>query len=298
MGARRSGSRRDARADVTEIVERLLHVGAVSLNCAVAGSGSPVLLLHGGNSRWQHLEHLVRSLADRWQVFAPDLRGHGLSDHKPGGYRLVDYADDVVSLLEQTGASLVFGHSLGGQVALVAAARRPELFRALAIGDTPLSISTLRPVLTPSRPILLAWRDMAASQRSREQIATALRTQHLEFEGRSGQAADLMPENSPWFDFMAGCLRDLDPSMLDAVIEFDQMHAGWEADRLLPKITCPVLLIQADPGHGGLLDDNDVAVARALCPNIEVARIDHAGHSLYPWRIVTVLHAFFSAPDT
>lgn len=252
------------------------------------------MVLHGGNSRWQHLEDLVRALADRWHVYAPDLRGHGRSTHAPDQYRLTDYADDIVSFLERcSGPANVFGHSLGGQVAVMAAARRPDLFRALAIGDTPLSTSTLRPVLKSGRSTLSLWRDLAASGHPSNEIADALREMAVTFEGRSGRASDLMATSSPWFAFMAGCLRDLDPTMLDAVIEFDEMHRGFEAHDLLPKITCPVLLIQADPAYGGLLGDEDVAVARTLLRDLRVTRIDRVGHSLYPWKMAATLRDFF-----
>ena len=279
---------------MTTIEERSFDTGTLTLNYGVAGVGEPVLLLHGGSARWQHLDHLVRGLADRWTVYAPDMRGHGRSGHTPGRYRLIDYADDIVAFLEHIGPAFVFGHSLGGQVATVAAARRPDLFRALAIGDTPLSLETLPAALRPNRPMLLAWRDLAASDRSREEVATILREQRVEFEGRSGRAGDLMPKDSTWFDFMAGCLHDVDPTMLDAVIEFDEMHAGFVADRLLPAITCPILLIQADPAHGGALGDDDVALARVLRPDLRVARIARVGHSAYPWKIEAVLREFFT----
>jgi pimeloyl-ACP methyl ester carboxylesterase len=279
---------------VVALEERLFEAGAVSLNYAEAGSGAPVVLLHGGSSRWQHLGHLVHELADRSHVYAPDLRGHGRSSHAPGRYRLTDYADDLVAFLDRrTGPADVFGHSLGGQVAIVAAARRPDLFRALAIGDTPLSVSTLRPGLQQGRPMLSVWRDLAASDRARDEIADALREMRVDFEGRSGRAGDLMAKDSPWFAFMAGCLRDLDPTMLDAVIEFDEMHVGYEADRLLPGISCPVLVIQADPAHGGALSDDDVDIARSLLRDVRVAHIDQVGHSLYPWKIAAVLRDFF-----
>jgi pimeloyl-ACP methyl ester carboxylesterase len=279
---------------VVAVHERSFDTGEVTLNYGVAGAGDSVLLLHGGSSRWQHLDHLVRGLADTWQTYAPDMRGHGRSGHTPRRYRLTDYADDIVAFLEHIGPAFVFGHSLGAQVATVAAARRPDLFRALAIGDTPLSVATLPAALRPNQPMLLAWRDLAAADRSREEIATILRQQIVEFEGRSGPAGDLMSKGSTWFDFMAGCLHDLDPTMLDAVIEFHEMHAGFVADRMLPAITCPILLIQADPAHGGALGDDDVASARELRPDLRVARIAGVGHSVYPWKIEAVLRDFFT----
>ena len=277
------------------IEERSFEAGAVSLNYAEAGTGAPAVLLHGGGSRWQNLAPLVPELAERWHVYAPDLRGHGRSSHTPRRYRLTDYADDLVAFLDRcTGPADVFGHSLGGQVAIVAAARRPDLFRGVAIGDTPLSVSTLRPGLQHSRPMLSVWRDLAASDRARDEIADALREVRVDFEGRSGRAGDLMAKESPWFAFMAGCLSDLDSTMLDAVIEFDEMHAGYEADLLLPEISCPVLLIQADPAYGGALSDEDVAIARSLLRDVRVARIDQVGHSRYPGKIAAVLRDFFS----
>jgi pimeloyl-ACP methyl ester carboxylesterase len=279
---------------VVVVDERSFDTGEVTLNYGVAGAGDPVLLLHGGSARWQQLDHLVRGLADAWHTYAPDMRGHGRSGHTPRRYRSADYADDIVAFLEHIGPAFVFGHSLGAQVATVAAARRPDLFRALAIGDTPLSLATLPAALRPNQPMLLAWRDLAASDRSREEIATILRQQPVEFEGRSGRAEDVMPKGSTWFDFMAGCLRDLDPTMLDAVIEFDEMHAGSVADRILPGITCPILLIQADPAHGGALRDDDVALARELRPDLRVDRIAGVGHSVYPWKIEAVLREFFT----
>jgi pimeloyl-ACP methyl ester carboxylesterase len=279
---------------VVAIEERSFETGAVTLNYAEAGTGAAVVLLHGGSARWQHLAHLVRELADRWHVYAPDLRGHGRSGHAPRRYRLTDYADDLIEFLDHhIGSADVFGHSLGAQIAIVAAARRPDLFRALAIGDTPLSISTLRPTLQQARPTLTVWRDLAASDRARNDIADALREMRVDFEGRSGRAGDLMAQNSSWFTFMADCLSDLDSTMLDAVIEFEEMHAGFEADRLLPEISCPVLLIQADPTHGGLLSDEDVDIAQALLRDVRVARIDQVGHSMYPWKIAATLRNFF-----
>jgi pimeloyl-ACP methyl ester carboxylesterase len=280
---------------VVAIEERSFEVGAVTLNYAEAGTGAPLVLLHGGGSRWQHLADLVNELADGWCVFAPDLRGHGRSSHTPHRYRLTDYADDLVAFLERrTGPADVFGHSLGGQIAVVAAARRPDLFRTLAIGDTPLSVGTLRPGLERHRSMVRVWRDLAASDLTREQIADALRAQQVEFEGRSGRAEDLMAKDTSWFTFMAGCLHDLDPTMLDAVIEFDEMHAGLDARDLLPNITCRTLFIQADPASGGV-SDNEVAIAQALLPDVEVVRIARAGHSLYPSKIASILRRFFSS---
>ena len=60
----------------------------------------PVLLLHGlgvGGSIWQAF---ARRLLPDLAAVAPDLRGHGQSDAPPSGYTPVDYATDLIELIE------------------------------------------------------------------------------------------------------------------------------------------------------------------------------------------------------
>ena len=72
--------------------------------------------------------------------------------------------------------------------------------------------------------------------------------------------------DSPWFAAMATNLSPLDPDMLSALIDtFAQTVVGYDPPVLLPAITCPVLLLQADPTLAGLgMPDDDVAQALAL----------------------------------
>ena len=286
----------DTVARVSVIEERQFHARAVAVNYAQLGTGVPIVLLHGGSSRWQSLEELVHGLADLGCVRAPDLRGHGLSGHLPGRYRLSDYADDLVEFLGScTGPARVFGHSLGGQVAIVAASQRPDLFQALAIGDAPIALPSHRRRTLRDRPMLSVWRDLSASGRSRAEIAHALRDLWVpDLEGRSGRAGDLIPASSPWFEFMAGCLGDLDPTMLDAVLEFDEMYAAYDADRLLPAISCPVLLVRSDPAYGSGLSEEDLALAEGLLRDARAVRIAQAGHAGYVGKITGDLREFFA----
>src|SRR5271170_4470920 len=90
-------------ADV-EIVEHRLRVGDLTFNVAEAGSGSPVILLHGWPDSW-HLWHsqidaLVRS---GHRVIAPDLRGFGESDcpAEVEAYDLIHLIGDVVAIMDE-----------------------------------------------------------------------------------------------------------------------------------------------------------------------------------------------------
>jgi len=107
------------------VAEHTFHTGTVELNYAEGeASGPPIVLLHGGSLRWQSVMLLIRDLAARWHVYAPDLRGHGRSGRVPGRYRLQDYASDVALFLEQVvnAPAILVGHSLGGHVAILVAA--------------------------------------------------------------------------------------------------------------------------------------------------------------------------------
>lgn len=107
------------------LTEHRFPTGIVTLNYAEgAASGPPLVMLHGGSARWQSALPLIPALSQHWQVYAPDLRGHGYSEWVPGGYRLSDYAADIAAFQEQVVQcpAVLFGHSLGGHVAIVVAA--------------------------------------------------------------------------------------------------------------------------------------------------------------------------------
>jgi pimeloyl-ACP methyl ester carboxylesterase len=68
------------------------------------------------------------------RTIALDFRGHGLSEHRDS-YRYADYVDDLLSVLDELGLDRapVAGHSLGGYVALTAAADGDRIGPVLAI---------------------------------------------------------------------------------------------------------------------------------------------------------------------
>jgi len=268
------------------VAEHTFHTGTVELNYAEGeASGPPIVLLHGGSLRWQSVMPLIPDLAARWHVYAPDLRGHGRSGRVPGRYRLQDYASDVALFLEQVvkAPAILFGHSLGGHVAILVAALHPELVRGLVIGDAPFDRTRLRAAIVRDRARLLHWRDLAGPMHSLDEISEGLKQTPIAVDGQPDLvAADrVFGDESPWFGEMAANLHMLDPQMLDAVVEFDQMHADYEYDRLFPLITCPVLIIQGSPAQGGMLTDEEIERALTLLPDATVARMDKVGHPLH-----------------
>ena len=188
-------------------VVRAVDFGHATINVAEGPRSGPALLaLHGGSSRWQAYEALLEPLAHRWHIFAPDLRGHGASSWTPGRYRLWDYAADMISLLERVigEPAAIVGHSLGGEVAIIVAAERPDLARAVIAIDAPLSVDETRRTVGPDRERLSWMRSL--HDLPRDDIAAALRDVPMRDRatGRMVRAADLFGNDDALFDDHGG----------------------------------------------------------------------------------------------
>jgi 3-oxoadipate enol-lactonase len=117
----------------------LASVNGIDIAYTLAGSGPPVVLVHGfacGRRMWTHA---LRALSDRYTVLAYDQRGHGRSGapSRPEDYSSGHLARDLVGLLDRLGlarAHLV-GFSLGGGPALALAMRDPARVASLVLAD-------------------------------------------------------------------------------------------------------------------------------------------------------------------
>src|ERR687895_1265397 len=107
-------------------LERTLHGNRVRY--LIAGSGPPLVLVHGITSSADTWADAMRGLARDHTVIAPDLLGHGASAKPRGDYSLGAYASGVRDLLAALGHDrvTVVGHSLGGGVAMQFAYQFPE----------------------------------------------------------------------------------------------------------------------------------------------------------------------------
>lgn len=114
----------------------------VELHVAEAGSGTPVILLHGFPENWTSWRHQIAALAAAgFSAWAPDLRGYNLSDRpsERSAYRLRHLVADVAAMVRATGAQRahVVGHDWGGIIAWTFAGQYPELVDKLVILNAP-----------------------------------------------------------------------------------------------------------------------------------------------------------------
>ncbi len=98
-------------------------------------AGMPVVLLHGWGDCGATWQFVADHLPEHWRLVAPDWRGFGDSAWSSGGYWFPDYLADLDALLHtlcpDRPVALV-GHSMGGNVASIYAAARPERVARIA----------------------------------------------------------------------------------------------------------------------------------------------------------------------
>jgi pyruvate dehydrogenase E2 component (dihydrolipoamide acetyltransferase) len=119
-----------------EPVVETAEVGGRQVRYAGAGQdGDVVLFVHGYGGDRNSWLFLQAPLAARYRVYALDLPGHGTSSKDVGDGSVGLLADAVIGVLDAIGADRAHlaGHSLGGAVALSAAARNPARIRSLTL---------------------------------------------------------------------------------------------------------------------------------------------------------------------
>ena len=254
--------------------EKTFDTGHVKLNYIDCGAGSaaPLVMLHGGAWCWQEFLSLIPRLSQERRVCALDLRGNGRSGWAES-YRLQDFAEDTAEFVRHLDEPLVLlGHSVGGVAALMAAARHPERVKALVIEDVPFTIDNYKLVVGSCREMFKVWLELKASAQSEQELSWALAYQYKNYPGVT----------SAWILFFAGCLWRLDPAFFNALLyDFDGFVSGYDAETILGKIRCPVLMIRGEKGLGAVMTDDEVAWLKENFVNVTCAEIKGVGHLLH-----------------
>jgi pimeloyl-ACP methyl ester carboxylesterase len=114
-------------------------VDGFSLEYDRAGSGPPVVLLHGWPGARSDQREVAALLRDRADVVVPDLRGFGGSDRHdrppPDAYSADAQADSVCGLIEELALDrpVLAGYDVGSRVAQAVARRLPDDLRGLVL---------------------------------------------------------------------------------------------------------------------------------------------------------------------
>jgi pimeloyl-ACP methyl ester carboxylesterase len=227
--------------------------------------GPGLVLLHGLGVDGTVWQAIGRRLSPAFALLAPDLRGHGLSDHPTAGYQARDYAADIAELLEhlarEYGTLHLMGHSLGALAALGGAALNPSAVQRLILEDPPLSgPGKLGPYLS-----------------------AVLATKHRSRPALLGTVRRFQPELG---DLVANIQAGMWERTADAALQ--EILTGpttvFDSDDWLAEVAAPTLLMAADPALDARLRPADAAAALGHLRDGTLAEFPGAGHVIHAQR--------------
>jgi N-formylmaleamate deformylase len=229
------------------------------------GDKPPVVLAHGFSDDGLCWTPVAEILAADYDVIMVDARGHGRSDAPEEGYSAVEMAADLAGVITDLGLQkpAVLGHSMGGSTTMVLAGFYPDLPGAILIED-----SSARNYFSGDSPEV-----QERLKRMHERLVNLQSKTHeqlIEF-ARTDTPAWSEAELGPWAEAK---LR----FNLKAFNRQGSRDLDWS--QILSSITCPALLLTADPERGAGVTPERAAEMQALVPQLQVVHIPGAGHNI------------------
>lgn len=223
-----------------------------------------ILLIHGFGADKSTWLWFAQELTERYRVIAVDLPGFGDSGRPHGSYDVGTQAERMAAFVDALSIRRLHlvGHSMGGHIAALYAARYPQQVTSLA---------------------LMANAGIDSPQRSPF-------FQRLEEQGDN----PLIVESAPQFDQLLDWLFVAPPQLPERIHQYLAQHAVDDSDhqRLvfdhlrqrylplepeLPRISAPTLLLWGDQDR--ILDVSSIEVMKPLLADVSVAVMKGCGHA-------------------
>ncbi len=225
-------------------------------------NGRKLLLLHGLGSNALGWWRVGLALAEAGSyVVAPDLRGHGKSEH-PEDFSLASYADDVRGLGDDW--AVVVGHSIGGSIALTLFEREPRFAERLVLLDPAL--------ILPSAEVA---------------IDAMMATYDAPLP-----AGRVSADNPTWHPEDARIKAEALKQSSASVTSFTIRHnPDWNLVAETSRLAVPTLLVGADPALVALVPPQLGSGLAALNPLIRFVSIPGSSHSIHRDEFVPLMTA-------
>ncbi|MEV4648585.1 alpha/beta fold hydrolase [Saccharopolyspora sp. NPDC049357] len=259
----------------------MTRASASEVDVVEAGSGTPLVLLHGIGGAAEAFTAQLSGLAGDHRVIAWDAPGYGRSADLPGEPDLDAYADAVIALLRDrdVAPAHLLGVSWGGVIATRVALRAPEVLRSLVLADSS--------------------RGSGRTDAGREAMAS--RVEELRTRGAGAFAAVRGPRLTapgaapPVVDQVVALMSRV---RLPGYRNAARVMAATDHSAQLPRITTPTLVIV-----GAQDQVTGVAESRALAEQIPGARLveipdaGHAANQEKPEEFNAVVRRFLAEVD-
>ena len=245
-------------------------------------NGPDLVLLHGMARDWHSFSSLIPKLSVQFHVFVLDLRGHGRSGRAPHKYAIPHFARDLSRFLVSLapGGAAIFGHSLGAMIAMYAAGSGECNVNALIVGDSMISPENL--ARSPYHSLFSQLKKLIERGGSQHDLARGIGKIHIRLPGIDEALCleDLAGNTPSVLSEWARSAHLADPEALAMSLDGSAFQ-GWNPQMILPRISCPALLMQANPQLDALLSDADVELALKLMPIAQHVRFPLLGHALF-----------------
>lgn len=247
------------------LVPKGLDIQGVHMAYLEGGRGEPLLLIHGSGDDKDHWLKLARHLTGRFRVIAPDLPGFGESDRLlERSYRAKDQVENLRAFTRALGVKTFHlgGHSLGGKISGLYAARYPSQVKTLWL-MAPAGVYSARP-----------------SQMQR----LLRRGYHIPIYGKNIREFDLLLHftmNKPPF-----IPRSVKEVLIERALADYSLHnriyqevaeEAQSLEEVALKLTMPTLVVWGDQDR--ILDPSGAEVLERILPRPSVVLLEGVGHA-------------------
>jgi len=231
-----------------------------SLHYEVFGKGRPVILLHGYQGSWGLWQATMEQLGASYRTYAVDFWGFGESGARRSSYAIEDFVSLVDQFMSQLGiarAPLV-GHSMGGTVCLLFAARHPERVDKVAVISAPIVGTSLRffPRVFGYRSVAwITYRNLWLYRRFYRLLARRY------------------SKHAGWADMMD---RDVSHTTLEAFFASIGSLRRTDLRPILPRITAPVLAVYG--ARDNVVHPDQWKILQPRLPHLRTVLLPSSGH--------------------
>jgi pimeloyl-ACP methyl ester carboxylesterase len=254
---------------VSDWVSGFVETNGIRLHYTRTGGAKPPLVLaHGVTHDGMCWSRVAAVLAPDFDVVMVDARGHGRSDAPERGYDPGQQAGDLAGVIAALDLEkpTILGHSMGAATALVLAGTYPDVPGAILLEDPP------------------AWWTDWYDSPDGETRRSDMRTRFLGLKEKTAGAllADQRAEQPGWDEAelqpWVEAKQRFSPNVLEVLGQENPRRVDWAS--ILPRVTCPAMLITADPDLGGIVTAESAAALKSLVPQLEIVHVAGAGHNV------------------
>ena len=247
----------------------------VDLHYRVEGEGPPILVLHGLFGSGTNWRSISRRLADRFSVYAVDLRNHGRSPHRPV-MTYASMAEDVTRLLQTLGLkkTAIVGHSMGGKVAMTLALTNPSSVTRLCVADIAPA-----PSEGDHSPYLTAMLNLTLDELERRADADRLLAASISEPGLRAFLLQNLVSSAEGYHWRLN---------LDTIKQSMDDLTGFSPPDPTHAFPGPTLFLRGE--RSSYVRDEHIPIIRSLFPNAAVTTIANAGHWLHAEQPEAFLH--------